>query len=410
MGGGFPSKLEAAWAVADAVLLEGRALYPHRAAAASAQPPRWTFGVLAPRAWSEAGGVEAWWLESHVLVHGAPRRISGQLRFFQIERRRVEQIGRDGAFHPVDVLEVDRRRLVGWDEGVLRSVDLEIDLEAGARPTETRFEIEGRTEIEPAGDGRVILRRLPLAGRIEIRAEWITRDPPLARIAIRVENETAAGDPRAPRDEAVAAAFASTHLALAAEGAEFLSLLAPPPWARDAAAGCTNVRTFPVLVGPHAERGVVLSAPILLYDHPQIAPERRRDPGETAELDELLTLRRAAEPREGPAIDAWTPEVFDRAVALSDDWFERLHGAPRDLRDIEMVPRSLAPGRRVRLRPAGGAEEARYTGRIATIVGVRDGADGSTYLALALDDDPAPGLHPWNGRYHYYRPDEVELL
>jgi len=41
--------------VADAVLFEGYVLYPYRASAAKNRV-RWQFGVLAPRAWTEARG------------------------------------------------------------------------------------------------------------------------------------------------------------------------------------------------------------------------------------------------------------------------------------------------------------------------------------------------------------------
>ncbi|MYR20963.1 hypothetical protein GTW63_21950, partial [Streptomyces sp. SID6137] len=36
--------------------------------------------------------------------------------------------------------------------------------------------------------------------------------------------------------------------------------------------------------------------------------------------------------------------------------------------------------------------------------------DGSVRLAVTVDDDPAAELHGWYGRFHYFRPDEVEPL
>jgi hypothetical protein len=36
--------------------------------------------------------------------------------------------------------------------------------------------------------------------------------------------------------------------------------------------------------------------------------------------------------------------------------------------------------------------------------------DGSVHLAVTLDDDPAAELHSWYGRFHYFRPDELEPL
>ena len=48
--------LDKARTLADAVMMEGYALYPYRASAPKNRF-RWTFGVLAPRAWSEAGAL-----------------------------------------------------------------------------------------------------------------------------------------------------------------------------------------------------------------------------------------------------------------------------------------------------------------------------------------------------------------
>ena len=36
--------------------------------------------------------------------------------------------------------------------------------------------------------------------------------------------------------------------------------------------------------------------------------------------------------------------------------------------------------------------------------------DGSVHLAVTLDDDPAAELNNWYGRFHYFRPDELEPL
>src|SRR5262245_66629328 len=66
-GGARGVTFEHARKVADAVLYEGYVLYPYRASARKNRL-RWQFGVLAPRAWSEAGGGEAWWRQTACLV------------------------------------------------------------------------------------------------------------------------------------------------------------------------------------------------------------------------------------------------------------------------------------------------------------------------------------------------------
>ena len=58
-----------------------------------------------------------------------------------------------------------------------------------------------------------------------------------------------------------------------------------------AAAGCRNVGAWPVLAGEEGQRDLMLSAPIILYDYPQIAPESAGDLFDGTEIDEILALR-----------------------------------------------------------------------------------------------------------------------
>src|SRR5438067_5401989 len=110
---GQSMSFETARRLADAVLLEGYVLYPYRASSAKNRF-RWAFGVLAPRAWSEAGGCEEWWMEAQCLVEPSAR-VEGTLRFLQALSRTVELP--DG--RAVEALDGDGRLLVSWDEGEL---------------------------------------------------------------------------------------------------------------------------------------------------------------------------------------------------------------------------------------------------------------------------------------------------
>ena len=89
-------------------------------------------------------------------------------------------------------------------------------------------------------------------------------------------------------------AFASTHLVLGVEGGEILSLIDPPDWARAPrrrAGTCALIRSSSVHPG---SSDVVLLAPFILYDHPQIAPESAGDLCDATEIDEMLMLRTLA--------------------------------------------------------------------------------------------------------------------
>jgi hypothetical protein len=358
--------------IADAVLMEGYALFPYRASALKNRF-RWTFGVLAPRAWSEAGGSESWWIEAQLLVAGTPARIAGRLRFFQIEKRE------------------------GWDDGTLRVVDFD----ATARETTFAFG--------------------SLAGQIAIRRVAVSASPALTKLVIRVENLTRWHDPIAGRDAVLAAALASTHLLIGVEGGELLSLADPPAWARVHAAACTSVGTYPVLIGT-APATLTLSAPFYMQDDPRIAPESAGDTCDGSEIDELLMLCTRSltddEKREARATDHRTAEIIERADSLSDARLARMHGASRAVAAGEMVPIGvsteprLEPGTKVRVHPVGrtDAQDLLYAEHVATVREVREDIDGTTFYAVTIDDDPAAELHAWYGRYQYYRRVELEVL
>jgi hypothetical protein len=428
---------ERARRIADAVLLEGYVLYPYRASAPKNRW-RWSFGVLAPRAWSEAGGCEPWWLEARCLVEPAPGatapRLLGRLRFLHAERREVERAvdGPAGpALRPVGSLEVDGALHVSFEEGAVREVPFE-HLPGSGEAIAT-FELPGDERAEPVRDragalaGRVTRRSAALSGCLRVEVEPVAAPRPLLVVRVRVENLTPWGDPGARREAALQASLLSTHLLLGVEDGAFVSLLDPPGWAAAAAAACRSVRCWPVLAGEPGARDLVLAAPFVLYDHPRLAPESPGDFFDACEIDELLALRTAtltdAEKREARATDPRAAALVDRVEGLPRELVARLHGAARDLDGAEMVPRPPAPppppaaalraGDRVRLRPGArraDAQDLLYAGRTATVREVKHDVDDQVWLAVTVDDDPAAELHDWYGRYQYYRVDEVEPL
>jgi len=112
------------------------------------------------------------------------------------------------------------------------------------------------------------------------------------RLTVRVENRTAQGAlVPTDRGHALLQSLISTHAVLGLRRGEFFSLCDPPPPLRDAAAACCNRGAWPVLVGEVGRRDAMLSAPIILYDYPRVAPESPGDFFDGTEVDELLTLR-----------------------------------------------------------------------------------------------------------------------
>jgi hypothetical protein len=392
-------------AVADAVLFEGYALYPYRASAPKNQL-RWQFGVLAPRGWSEGGRYnDRWWQETQVLVdpdEGALPRLTGRCRFLQLRRRD----GSDAA--------------PPWDEGDMQEVDFRFVLAGDDARNEqvASFLIAGGTDARSG----VAHRRWPISGVVRLTVEELPG--PLIKLRLRVENLTAWALPGAPRDEALRASMLGSHVLLGVSGGAFLSLLDPPAWAAEAAAGCRNVGTYPVLAGAGDRRDLMLSSPVILYDHPAVAPESPRDLFDASEIDEILTLRILTltddEKREARATDPRLARLIDSVERLAPEEMARLHGTTRDPREERPAPLQIrvggavvGPGSRVRLRPGARRTDAQdmfLDGMTATVEAIMRDVEQRDCLAVTLDDDPGADLLRWQRRFLYFLPDEIEPL
>ncbi len=258
-----------------------------------------------------------------------------------------------------------------------------------------------------------------------VRAERAAAPFPLHRLTVRVENTTMNVDRRVRREEALRRSLVSTHLLLGVEQGSFLSLIDPPEWARPAAAACGNVRAFPVLAGPAGSARVMLSAPIILYDHAEVAPESPGDLFDATEIDEILSLRTLTltddEKAEARATDPRAREIIDRVDAMPAEILARLHGAVRSLRPVGSPPHAeqvmaagtpVGVGSRVRLRPRRQGTDAQdmfLAGRTATVEALLTDVDGSCFLAVTVDDDPRGAVGAGPGRLRHFAPDEVEL-
>jgi hypothetical protein len=385
------------------------------------------------------------------------------VRFLHVQSKTVEAVDIEaGTFHEVSSLPVDGSELIPWDEATEQEVTVEASL---SRLLEgelaTPFERPGGRRVEPvhtaAGRlaGRTVRRRWPVLGTVTLSATRLDGPYGLVRLRLRVENASAWHDPSADRSVALRHSLVAAHSLVGVDHGVFVSLLDPPEWAKPFAEACRNLHTWPVLIGEEGRRDAMLSSPIILYDHPTIAPESPGDLFDATEIDEILTLRTMAltedEKREARATDERAAAIIDRVDNMPPELLERLHGAVRYLRDVqgedteeppppptlpegnpELVPWwdpgadrtvspetdgvvvagvTLAKGSRVRLRPGqrrADAQDMFLAGREATVEAVFLDVDGNRHLAVTLDEDPAADLQRWHGRYLYFSPDEVE--
>jgi hypothetical protein len=246
----------------------------------------------------------------------------------------------------------------------------------------------------------------------------------------------------------------SVHTMLRVDDGRFVSLLDPPHEAARAASACRGDGLYPVLLG---DDDVVLSSPIILYDHPEVAPQSPGDLYDSLEIDEILALRVMTltdeEKSEARGTDARAAAIIDRCDDLSPETMGALHGQMKavgsstrsvpeaevntelvgDVEDPSEVPWwdpeidasfdpwtesvwiggvEIAKGSAVRLRPShrSDAQDIFLAGLAATVAGVFTDVDGEQHVAITVDDDPAAQELTWQGRFLFFHVDEVEPL
>ncbi|MCW2500236.1 MAG: hypothetical protein JWN87_1912 [Frankiales bacterium] len=437
--------LAAARQVADAVLYEGYLLYPYRASSAKNQV-RWQFGVLGPEGAAEAGAGEEPALSAQVLVEPQPgARLDVHLRFLQVQSRVVERRAAAGYWVSVAELTVGGTRWIPFHEAVSREISLP---GLALAEQQHRVSVPSGEDIEELHEdgrvvGRLVRRRWGLDGTLAVSVRP-GQDPRLVVVGLRVDNHTewspGAVDGWSDRDVAARYSFVGTHLLVTAERARFHSLLDGPDWAGADAASCVQSRCWPVLVADDAGADAVLVAPLILADHPAIAPESAGDLFDATEIDEILTLRvmtmTEQEKADARGTDPRAAAILARCDSMTDSALERLHGARRDEglpvhgddlpwwdagQDAHVEPEKdavlvagvpVAKGSRVLLRPSrrADAQDLFLAGLTAVVARVYFDVDGGTHLGVMLEDDPGGDLYGATGRFYYFAPDEVEPL
>lgn len=325
-------------AIADAVLYEGYILWPYRRSALKNQR-RFTFGGVYPPAHTALHPDDPCAMRTEVLLQpDAGARVAITVRFLQVVERIVMR-KRGSRLEPASELSVGGQRYESWEEAVEHEIVMELrpldELEAGQSAA---IAIEADSTDEPLRDdsgkqiGALVRRWRQLRG--EIRCGAVRVDDSTWKVWVQIANSVAFTGH--DRQEALRQTFCSTHTLLHATGARFMSLADPPPELAGAAAACDNRGTWPVPVGEPNDMSTILSSPIILEDHPRVAPESPGDMFDGGEIDQLLILNILSltdeEKAEMAAADPRAKEILRRTEALTPDQLMALHGTVRELR------------------------------------------------------------------------------
>jgi hypothetical protein len=334
--------------IAYAVLYEGYILYPYRPSSLKNRQ-RWNFGGLCPRAYSDAqNGNEPWCMQTECLARGdASTKISIRLRFLHLVDRRVAIVPEDVSdlsegsvsdLEFVETLKIGDRLFQSWQEANECEIELPVlSLESPGKRAPIDFFQPGSRTVEPLRDtegrlaGALVRTQRCLEGSARVDAEKISDS--LFKITVQILNLTPFAEAEtASRDQAMMYSLVSNHVILAIEDGEFISLLDPPAEHVEAAANCRNVGVYPVLAGEAGRASTILASPVILYDYPTVAPESAGDLFDSAEIDEILTLRIMAltedEKSEMRQCDERARRILDR-IESDPQHLARLHGTMR---------------------------------------------------------------------------------
>ena len=440
--------------VVEATLYEGYILYPYRASSKKNARERFTFGRVYPEAYSAAQrGAEAFAAQTECLVRttGPTSTLNISIRFLHPMARQIGALrepvfklnGVEPDFEFVRELCVGGERYQSWVEAVEREVALPVISLCGSQEQTAPFRFFASRELEPIRDeehivGLAVRRQERIEGTIS--ANLTQLEPDLYRIRVRIVNQSALTARELDDDDAVMLRlFASTHIILCAEGAEFVSLVDPPAELKQTAASCKNVGVWPVLVGDEAkgERDMMLASPIILYDYPKIAAESAGALFDGTEIDEILTLRILTmtddEKREMRRVDEQARRLLERTEALPQNSLLKMHGTLRQpetpkvavefddffgastkLNGVVIGNVYLQRGDRVRLRPKCRADaiDMLMAGKTAIIEAVEQDVERKIHLAVVLENDPGKdlGMMRQPGHRFFYGIDEVEPL
>ncbi len=418
-------------AVADAVLFEGYMLYPYRPSAIKNRQ-RWNFGTLYPRQFAEIQSPpERWKFSAEVLLQADEQTmLSARVRFLQLTA-------------PV---EEDSE---SWEQGFARFRTVEdLTLPVLRSEVECTFDLSGLSSEE---SGPPAFARKARYGRLALRADML-RDG-LYRLRAEFANESPAPCVESFSRRIVQdVAFTSAHLLLAVKDGAFVSLLEPQAEFEAEAKACVQDGIFPVLAGPGGSSAHMLGSPIILYDHPEIAPESAGNFFDGTEMDEMLALRvltltdqEKEEMRRG---DPHARAILERTETLPDEQLARVHGAVRGLRRItdpspnggtaadnaiDLIEQPFDPfaeheplrsvrvfgielrmGDRVRIWPQKKADilDMEIEGKVAIIEAIEQDFEDNVQFAVVLEDDPGRdmGMLRQTGHRFFFSPEEVEPL
>ena len=401
-------------AIADAVLYEGYLLWPYRRSAIE-EPAALDVRRRAIRArTASAIPTTRAVMRAAVPARGRRRRPRGGARALPA-RGRAAARARTG--EAVDELTVGGKRHLAWDEAVER----EVGAGRAARRARRRDGADRHPGRARGGALRPAAPARSCAPGSRSRARSTSRPSRAADGVARRDGRIANTTPWAAASarRRCGGRSARPTRCCASRGGAFVSLTDPPercaPRRR-----CRNEGAGRCWSASRASATRCSSSPIILEDHPRIAPESPGDLFDGGEIDQLLVLSILSltdeEKAEMRATDPRAREILERTEALTPEQLMRLHGAIREsgwrgderwlggARAAAAPRRVVVDGVEVAAAAACGCARARaatcstsrWPGATAVVEAIERGHGGR--VQLAVERRGRPGARPRRAR------------
>ncbi|MGH7598852.1 MAG: hypothetical protein ACREOI_21060 [bacterium] len=295
-----------------ALLYEGYALFPYKRTATKNVKPV-PFGVVYPRDYNAHHAEAQSYLQTECLVkRNDDLEIEVKARFLQLRIKNLLERKESASAPEASRLHEDHFRAVeslqaGGEMYVSGWEAVEREVASGRLPISKLF-TEGivcRIDFPKAHDSQFLYNAQSqitgkqtnllsgVTGAVMIFARPVEGLKDFFRVTVKIINTTGIRNPdTVGRDDIFKQSFLSTHTILQARGGEFISVFEPDEQWKAAVAQCQNINTWPVLVD--RDNSTMLSSPIILYDHPQMAPQSTGDLFDSTEIEEALLLHVAA--------------------------------------------------------------------------------------------------------------------
>ncbi len=283
----------------EAVLYDWHLLYPCRPSARKNRQ-RFAFGRVYPESYTDPRGIGSNVLQLDCLLRPASAaepdeaRVQLELRFLQPQIAPAPDLDRRSRPVASAASEHSVRTTLRCCEGTLR-LPFHFPGPSDTSEAAPRRDPRSGAAAHPGGQPP------PLAGLLDIRTQVLPDG--LRRLTARVVNRTPmpTGEPL-DNHALLSRTFTATHLVLTARGARFVSLSNPRPADAVAAAACTNIGVWPVIL--ETETGDTLFAsPVVPPDAPEVGLQsgchtREPDRGHSRRSDPL-SLRGGSITRRG---------------------------------------------------------------------------------------------------------------